>query len=100
MLKSVLQYCKRLPCFFRHETVNINLKNKPEWYFDINPRGKVPSLERNGDIIYESDITSNYVDEVFPGKRLTTADPLKRAHELIVLGYFGDVSWQIESFYL
>lgn len=73
-----------------HETVNINLKKKPEWYFDINPRGKVPTIEKNGDILYESDITSNYVDEVYGGKRLTTSDPLKRANELIVLGYFGD----------
>ena len=76
----------------RHETVNINLKKKPEWYFDINPRGKVPSIEKNGDILYESDITAGYVDEVYGEKRLATSDPLQRAREQITLGYFGDVS--------
>ena len=68
---------------------------KPEWYFDINPRGKVPSLEKNGDIIYESDLTSNYVDEAYPGRKLTTADPLKRAYQLITLGDFGPVSLKL-----
>ena len=77
---------------FRHETINIHLQKKPEWYFDINPRGKVPSIEKNGDILYESDITSNYVDEVYGGKKLTTSDPLKRAQEHILLGHFNDVS--------
>ena len=79
-------------CFHRHETVNINLSNKPDWYYEINPRGKVPSIEKNGEVLYESDITSNYVDEVFGGKKLMTKDPLKRAKELIILGYFNDVS--------
>ena len=79
----------------RHESININLTHKPEWYFDINPRGKVPSLEKNGEILYESDITSSYVDEVYGGKKLITADPLKKAHELIILGYFGEVRWRL-----
>ncbi|XP_055416086.1 uncharacterized protein LOC129636607 isoform X9 [Bubalus kerabau] len=36
----------------RHEVININLKNKPEWFFKKNPLGLVPvletSLERKG----------------------------------------------------
>ena len=76
----------------RHETVNINLAKKPDWYFEINPRGKVPSIEMNGEILYESDITSYYVDEVFDGKKLTTKDPLKRAKEHIILGNINNVS--------
>ena len=87
---------------FRHETINIHLKKKPEWYFDINPKGKVPSIEKNGDILIESDITSGYVDAAYGGKKLTTTDPLKHAQELIVLAYFNDVSGQeiIEFFTL
>ena len=29
----------------RHEVVNINLSEKPDWYFDKNPVGTVPTLE-------------------------------------------------------
>ena len=29
----------------RHEVVNINLSEKPDWYLDKNPVGTVPTLE-------------------------------------------------------
>eukprot|EP00096_Caligus_rogercresseyi_P002362 TRINITY_DN14479_c0_g1_i1.p1 TRINITY_DN14479_c0_g1~~TRINITY_DN14479_c0_g1_i1.p1 ORF type:complete len:245 (-),score=-4.79 TRINITY_DN14479_c0_g1_i1:215-949(-) len=73
----------------KHETVNINLSNKPEWYFEINPGGKVPSLEINGDILFESDLTALYVDETYPGKRLVTQSPVRKAKESMVLSQFG-----------
>ena len=38
-----------------HECININLKDKPEWFFELNPIGKVPVIEHpNGKVIYES----------------------------------------------
>lgn len=40
-----------------HECVNINLKDKPEWFFELNPVGKVPVIELpGGKVIYESAI--------------------------------------------
>ena len=75
------------------------MQKKPEWYFDINPRGTVPAIEKNGDILYESDITSYYVDEIYGGKKLTTTDPLKRAYERIILGYFIEVSLMNMQYY-
>ncbi|XP_076810216.1 glutathione S-transferase omega-1-like [Clavelina lepadiformis] len=73
-----------------HETVNINLAKKPKWFLAKNPRGKVPVIEKNGEILYESDITSEYVDEVYPGRRLRTLDPFRRAKEMIALGDFTE----------
>jgi len=87
-IKCFLRICF---CVYRHETININLKKKPDWYFDIAPNGKVPSIEKNGDILYGSDITAGYVDEVHGGKKLITTDPLKRANELIALDYVNNV---------
>lgn len=70
-----------------HETVNIHLQRKPDWFFQKNPRGVVPVIEKNGDIIYESDITSEYVDAAFEGKRrVLEADPLIRAKGKILMG--------------
>lgn len=40
-----------------YECVNINLKDKPEWYLEMNPMGKVPTIEMpDGKVIYESAI--------------------------------------------
>nr|CAB3251198.1 glutathione S-transferase omega-1-like [Phallusia mammillata] len=75
----------------KHETVNINLVKKPQWYLEKNPRGLVPTIEINGDIIYESDITSEYIDKVYPGRKIVTADPLKRAKELMLMGDHGKI---------
>uniref|UniRef100_A0A3Q1ERT0 Glutathione S-transferase omega 1 n=1 Tax=Acanthochromis polyacanthus TaxID=80966 RepID=A0A3Q1ERT0_9TELE len=56
-----------------HETVNINLKEKPDWFLAKNPLGLVPVLETSaGEIIYESPITCDYLDEVYAGKKLFT----------------------------
>lgn len=80
-----------------HENVNCNLKNKPEWLLAKNPRGKVPVLELNGKILYESDIIARYIDEVFPGNRkLATEDPWVRAEEHMLM---GDLDKSISGFY-
>merc|ERR1711973_924762 len=52
---------KKIP----NEVVNINLRSKPDWYFERNPLGKVPCLEFDGKVIYESLITADYLDEAY-----------------------------------
>ena len=40
-----------------YDCVNINLKDKPEWFFELNPLGKVPVIEMpDGKVLYESAI--------------------------------------------
>ena len=69
-----------------HETVNVNLKYKPDWLWSKNPRGVVPIIEKNGDILYESDITSEYIDDAYKGKmRVTEVDPMLRAKGKMVI---------------
>ena len=70
-----------------HETVNVHLQRKPEWLFKKNPRGVVPIIEKNDEIIYESDITSEYVDDAYEGKtKVLETDPLIRAKGKMLLG--------------
>ncbi|KAG7158556.1 Pyrimidodiazepine synthase-like 2 [Homarus americanus] len=47
-----------LRCYtMKHEVVYVNLKTKPDWLFEKNPRGKVPILEYNGRLLSESLVT-------------------------------------------
>ncbi|XP_043375293.1 glutathione S-transferase omega-1 isoform X1 [Dermochelys coriacea] len=74
----------------KHETINVNLKNKPDWLFEKNPFGLVPILETSkGQLIYESLITCEYLDEAYPGKKLLPADPYERACQKMLLERFS-----------
>ncbi|XP_006880015.1 PREDICTED: glutathione S-transferase omega-1 isoform X1 [Elephantulus edwardii] len=76
----------------KHEVININLKNKPEWFFTKNPEGLVPVLETSqGQLIYESSITCEYLDEVYPGKKLLPDDPYEKACQKMVFELFSQV---------
>ncbi|NXR08747.1 GSTO1 transferase, partial [Semnornis frantzii] len=73
-----------------HEVININLKNKPDWFFEKNPFGLVPVLETSkGQLICESPITCEYLDEAFPGKKLMPSDPYERACQRMLLEQFS-----------
>jgi glutathione S-transferase len=51
---------------------------KPE-YLKINPNGVVPTLVDDGDIIIDSSVICEYLDEKFPALRLTPDDLVQRA---------------------
>lgn len=56
----------------------INLLDKPEWFLDISPHGKVPVLKVGEDILFESNAIAEYLDEAVQ-PRLHPEDPLARA---------------------
>lgn len=77
----------------RTDIVYINLKNKPEWIFDKNPGGKVPTIElSDGRILYESLIVADYLDEAYPGRGLNPKDPFQKAADRIFIENFGKVT--------
>ncbi|XP_066457131.1 glutathione S-transferase omega-1-like [Eleutherodactylus coqui] len=77
----------------KHEVVNINLKNKPDWLFEKHPLGLVPSLETpDGKIIYDSPIVCDYLDEAYPGNKLTPEDPYEKAQQKMLLEHFNTIT--------
>ena len=77
---------------FRYETVNIHLRSKPEWFAkDINPLGKVPTLQIDDKIVYDSQICNEYIDEVYPGDESASRDPYQRAKDGMLLEHFPKV---------
>jgi len=83
-----------------YHTVNINLKQKPEWLTQYSPLGKVPALgltnETNVPFIYESLIVADYLDEKYPQVPLYPNDPLAKTFDRLWIERFDDV---IKSFY-
>ncbi len=67
--------------------VEVDLYNRPDWWADLSPYGKVPLLKHGDGIVYESAIINAYLDEVFPKPPLMPADPLQRAQARIWIDY-------------
>jgi glutathione S-transferase len=69
------------------EVVEIDLKNKPDWFAGVSPYGKVPVLRHMGKTIYESAIINEYLDETFPAHPLMPTQPDQRALARIWIEY-------------
>jgi glutathione S-transferase len=69
------------------DLVEIDLFNRPAWFRDVSPYGKVPVLRHDGRAIYESAIINQYLDEAFPEPPMMPADPFGRAQARIWMDY-------------
>lgn len=82
---------KRIP----YHTVNINLVNKPEWFLEATPIGKVPCLQLvdkpGAPFVYESLLIAEYLDEVYPEPKLYPMDPLEKLQEKLWIERFGQI---------
>ncbi|MED6268175.1 hypothetical protein CHARACLAT_019648 [Characodon lateralis] len=76
----------------KFETINIHLQKKPVWYLEKNPEGLVPTIETPaGEVVYESSITCEYLDEVYPEKKLLPATPFGKAKQRMMLDHFSKI---------
>lgn len=74
-----------------HETVTIDLENRPAWLRERNPPdGRVPVLEEDGWVLPESAVVDEYLEERFPEPPLLPADPGERAAARLVVFRFDD----------
>jgi glutathione S-transferase len=62
-----------------YDITYINLKEPPAWFKAISPLGKVPVLKVGDEVVFESAVIMEYLDEVNPPS-LHPADPLRKAH--------------------
>ena len=69
------------------ELVEVDLYDRPDWWADLSPYGKVPLLKDGDGIVFESAIINQYIEESFPGPVLLPTDPLERAHARIWMDY-------------
>jgi glutathione S-transferase len=76
------------------------LRNKPDWFLERNPLGKVPMLEHDGKVVYESLICNDYLDDIYPEEKLTPTDPYRRARDNILVETNNKVHMYIYILYL
>lgn len=61
-----------------HRRTYIDLAHKPDWFRHISPLGKVPLLKVSDEVLFESVVICEYLDEITPDS-LHPADPLMKA---------------------
>jgi len=63
-----------------YETVEIDLSDRPAWYYEKNPTGRVPTIEEDdGPPLPESAVIMEFLEERYPEPALLPADPADRA---------------------
>ena len=85
------------------ERVNVDLANKPDWFLRLSPLGKTPVLlvateGGHDEVLFESAIIADYLDEVHP-PRLHPEDALQRARHRAWVEYASAVLNTIWGFY-
>src|SRR5436305_3831032 len=73
-----------------YERVTLDLAKKeqkrPE-FLKLNPYGKVPVINDNGQILFESCIINEYLDEKYPDPPLMPKDPYLRGRGRVLVDY-------------
>ena len=82
------------------EVVNIDLKSKPEWLLERNPNGSVPVYEKDCQVLYESIVVSDYIDEVYGNGQLYPKDPYLKAKAKILIEQISKVVGLISKAYM
>jgi glutathione S-transferase len=65
----------------------IDTNDKPAWFKEVSPYGKVPALRHGDALVYESRIVTEYLDEAFPTPPLLPRTPAARAQARIWIDY-------------
>lgn len=80
-----------ISCLNRHDTVFIDLSDKPEWYLTIFPAGKVPALIFDDKFLSESLLLAYFLDEQYPEPPLANGSPLQKILDKLFIESFGKV---------
>ena len=69
------------------ETVEIDLRDRPAWIYDLNALGRVPILD-DGFVLPESAVIMEYLEERYPSPALLPAEATARAQARLAVFRF------------
>lgn len=72
------------------KTTVIDLADKPHWFLAISPLGKVPVLRIGDEVLFESAVINEFLDEITPPSLHPTA-PLEKARHRAWIEFGSDV---------
>jgi glutathione S-transferase len=81
------------------ERINVDLADKPDWFRKISPLGKVPLLMVGEEVLFESAVIVEYLDETVEPK-LHPSDALARARHRAWMEFGSSILaniWTIET---
>ena len=81
------------------ERRTVDLANRPDWFKAISPLGKVPLLQVGDEVLFESAVIVEYLEET-RGPALHPADPLQRARHRAWMEFGSSILadiWIIET---
>ncbi|GAB4378235.1 MAG: glutathione S-transferase family protein [Elainellaceae cyanobacterium] len=81
-----------------YQRTYIDLSNKPDWFRQISPLGKVPLLKVDDQVLFESAVICEYLDEITPGS-LHPTDPLTKAKHRAWIEFGSSILNTIAGFY-
>lgn len=81
--------------------LSVDLSQKPDWFLDVSPLGKVPALflpssltgNQKGETLFESAVINEYLDEGF-GTPLLCGSPLEKARQRAWIAYSEQLIFQ------
>lgn len=76
------------------EVTYINLREKPDWFLEISPHGKVPVLSVDEQPLFESNAIAEFLEETTE-PHLHPEDPIKRARNRAWTDFVPDFSRQL-----
>ena len=81
-----------------HHRSYIHLAEKPDWFIQLSPLGRVPVLQAGSHVLFESQVIAEYLDEVTPGS-LHPRDPLSKARHRAWIEFGSEVLKSIGTLY-
>jgi glutathione S-transferase len=75
-----------------YDVVEIDLRDKPPFLRELNPRNRVPVLDDDGAILYESEALNEYLEETRPETPMMPAGPVERTRVRMLMRRFDDLS--------
>lgn len=81
------------------ERIDVDLANKPDWFRALSPLGKVPLLKVADEVLFESAVIVEYLEETH-GPALHPADPLTRARHRAWMEFGSSILadiWTVET---